>query len=122
MKQNEENDKYVICYKCDEREVKISKEAVRGICWVCCQKMVEPPKQKKPVAAPKIKRPRGWKFMKEFVDVEGNVFFKGVEQPKLKGTLPATEIKTKSKFERNQEKLKRELNVANRYAKRRKKK
>jgi hypothetical protein len=29
--------------------------------------------------------------MKEFVDQQGNVFFKGVEQPKLKGTLKATE-------------------------------
>lgn len=35
-------------------------------------------------------RPRGWKFMKEFVHTDGTVFHKGVEQPKLKGTLPHT--------------------------------
>ena len=37
-------------------------------------------------------RPRGWKWMKEFVDAKGNVYHKGVEQPKLKGTRPATDV------------------------------
>ena len=40
-------------------------------------------------------RPRGWAFMKEYVDKDGNVFHKGKEQPKLKGTLPPTIIKPK---------------------------
>jgi len=35
--------------------------------------------------------------MNEFVDADGNVFHKGKEQPKLKGTLPPTEIKPKKK-------------------------
>lgn len=35
-------------------------------------------------------RPRGWRWRKEFVDADGTVFHKGVEQPKLKGTLPPT--------------------------------
>ena len=39
-----------------------------------------------------IKKPRGWHFMAEFVDSEGNVYFKGVEQPELKGTLSPTII------------------------------
>ena len=38
-------------------------------------------------------RPSGWHFMNEFVDKDGNVFHKGVEQPKLKGTLPPTKVK-----------------------------
>jgi hypothetical protein len=38
-------------------------------------------------------RPAGWHFMNEFVDKDGNVFHKGVEQPKLKGTLKPTEVK-----------------------------
>tara|TARA_Y100001938_G_C7887762_1_gene328278 strand:- start:164 stop:457 length:294 start_codon:yes stop_codon:yes gene_type:complete len=42
-------------------------------------------------------RPSGWHFMKEFVDKDGKVFHKGVEQPKLFGTLPATKIKPKKK-------------------------
>ena len=37
-------------------------------------------------------RPRGWQFMVEFVDGDGNVFHKGIEQPKLKGTRTATKI------------------------------
>ena len=35
----------------------------------------------------------GWHFMNEFVDKDGNVFYKGKEQPKLKGTLPPTKVK-----------------------------
>jgi len=42
-------------------------------------------------------RPSGWHFMNEFVDKDGNVFHKGKEQPKLKGTLPPTKIKPKKK-------------------------
>jgi hypothetical protein len=37
-------------------------------------------------------RPRGWQFMVEFVDADGNVFHKGIEQPKLKGTRAVTKI------------------------------
>jgi len=40
-------------------------------------------------------RPRGWVFMKEYIDKDGNVFHKGIEQPGLKGTLPPTVIKAK---------------------------
>ena len=47
-------------------------------------------------------RPAGWHFMNEFVDKDGNVFHKGKEQPKLKGTLPPTKVKptTKKKTKR----------------------
>ncbi len=37
-------------------------------------------------------RPRGWRWMKEFVDSEGNVYHKGVEQPKLKGKRQITDV------------------------------
>ena len=37
-------------------------------------------------------RPAGWHWMAEFVDKDGNVFHKGKEQPKLKGTLPPTKV------------------------------
>ena len=40
-------------------------------------------------------RPAGWHFMNEFVDKDGNVFHKGKEQPKLKGTLKSTKIEPK---------------------------
>ena len=42
-------------------------------------------------------RPAGWHFMNEFVDKDGNVFYKGVEQPKLKGTLKPTKVKPPKK-------------------------
>ena len=41
----------------------------------------------------KPKKPNGWHWMKEFVDTDGNVFHKGKEIPKLKGTLSPTKIK-----------------------------
>lgn len=34
----------------------------------------------------KVKKPRGWQFHNEFVDSEGNVYYKGKLQPHLKGT------------------------------------
>ena len=45
-------------------------------------------------------RPAGWHFMNEFVDKDGNVFHKGVEQPKLKGTLKPTKVVPKKKTKR----------------------
>ena len=66
-------------------------------------------------------RPAGWHWMAEFVDKDCNVFHKGKEQPKLKGTLPPTKVKPKKKTKRRskdailvekykeKQKLKREL-------------
>ena len=45
-------------------------------------------------------RPPGWHFMKEFVDGDGNVFHRGKEQPKLKGTLKPTKGKPPKKTKR----------------------
>ena len=45
-------------------------------------------------------RPAGWHFMNEFVDKDGTVFHKGVEQPKLKGTLAPTKVTPKKKTKR----------------------
>lgn len=50
--------------------------------------MPDEPKQKVSTG-----RPAGWHFMNEFVDKDGNVFHKGKEQKKLKGTLPPTKVK-----------------------------
>ena len=41
----------------------------------------------------KTVRPRGWKWMKEFVDADGTVYQKGVEQPELKGKRTITDVK-----------------------------
>ncbi|SVE40685.1 uncharacterized protein METZ01_LOCUS493539, partial [marine metagenome] len=52
----------------------------------------EEPKSYKPTG-----RPAGWHWMSEFVDKDGNVFHKGKEQPKLKGTLKPTKVKPPKK-------------------------
>ena len=57
------------------------------------------PETEKPSYKPKG-RPAGWHFMNEFVDADGNVFHKGKEQPKLKGTLSPTKVETKKKTKR----------------------
>ena len=57
------------------------------------------PEQDKPKRV-KTGRPSGWHFMNEFVDKDGNVFHKGKEQPKLKGTRPITVVKPKKKTKR----------------------
>ena len=54
------------------------------------------PEQDKPSYKP-TGRPAGWHWMAEFVDKDGNVFHKGKEQPKLKGTLPPTKVKPKKR-------------------------
>ena len=57
------------------------------------------PSENKPKRV-KTGRPSGWHFMNEFVDKDGNVFHKGKEQPKLKGTRPITVVKPKKKTKR----------------------
>ena len=57
------------------------------------------PDQDKPRRV-KTGRPAGWHWMNEFVDKDGNVFHKGVEQPDLKGTLPSTKVDPKKKTKR----------------------
>tara|TARA_R100001377_G_C3170387_1_gene102861 strand:- start:341 stop:871 length:531 start_codon:yes stop_codon:yes gene_type:complete len=60
------------------------------LCWRCVNKTVGPPEIKGGYISKG--RPRGWQFMKEFVDPQGNVFHKGKEQVTLKGTLNPTII------------------------------
>jgi hypothetical protein len=62
------------------------------------QRMVGIPKEK---SRPQPSgRPAGWHFMNEFVDKDGTVYHKGVEQPKLKGTLKPTKVVVKKKTKR----------------------
>ena len=84
------------CLKCQcVATDRVSSTAHTYICSNCVTRMI-------PCEADKPKRvssgrPSGWHFMKEFVDKDGKVFHKGVEQPKLFGTLPATKVKPKKK-------------------------
>jgi len=88
----------------------VGSDAVAVLCSSCTQKTVEPPKQ--PRGYVSKGRPRGWQFMKEFVDPQGNVFHKGVEQPQLKGTLEPTKIEPAEKTKlskREKEELKDQI-------------
>ena len=81
--------KNVIC----ETWEPVGTEAVSVLCHNCINSMVEPPKER--LIVEKSDKPKGWKFMKEFVDADGNVYHKGVEQPGLFGTLHPTVIEPK---------------------------
>ena len=90
---------YMQCKHCDNY-VSVSEDAIAVTCSGCVQIIQL---NKYPDALPKnwkqkpSGKPAGWHFMNEFVDKDGNVFHKGVEQPKLKGTLPPTKVKPPKK-------------------------
>ena len=85
------------CKKCNDYVV-VSEDTKSVVCGLCNAVSIPWPKvvkQYRPTG-----RPPGWTFMKEFVDQDGTVYHKGVEQPKLKGTLKSTKVKPKRKFKR----------------------
>ena len=73
---------YMACKNnCGNYEV-VGDETIATTCWSCVMQVVGMPEEPKGYVP--TGRPAGWHFMKEFVDKDGNVFHKGVEQPKLK--------------------------------------
>lgn len=84
---SEPTSKYFKGRSCYER-VLVDDSTRAVLCWKCTAMMLPPPEEKKSSGYP-----RGWKFMNEFVDKEGNVYHKGELQQELFGTLPPTEIK-----------------------------
>jgi len=93
----EGNIKYMSCQICGRYEA-VGDETTAVKCGRCVSMIMmnkyphEEPKSYKPTG-----RPAGWHWMNEFVDVDGNVFHKGKEQPKLKGTLKPTVVKPTKK-------------------------
>ena len=83
--------KWVVCKEegCTE-EVKIDVHSVGAICYKHTMGRVPFTEVKTKKASG---RPRGWQFMKVFVDKDKNVFHRGEEQTKLKGTLPVSDVK-----------------------------
>ena len=89
--------KLLDCHKCG-RWVEVDTQAHKVTCAYCVQLAVGfPDDEPKKVSSG---RPSGWHFMNEFVDKDGTVFHRGVEQPDLKGTLKPTKIKPKKKAKR----------------------
>lgn len=89
---------YKICRDCSAIIPNVGPEAVSSLCWECVSEIIvqiDSLKIKKQTMAQGF--PKGWKFMKVFVHANGGVYYKGVEQPKLRGTLSTTIIVVKPK-------------------------
>ena len=86
---------YMDCKVTGEPVANVSTDIVSVIGSKAVQGRVGIPKEKS--ARVKSGRPAGWHWMSEFVDKDGSVFHKGVEQHDLKGTLPPTKITPKKK-------------------------
>jgi len=92
--------RHMACMTCGHYVV-VGESATGVKCSNCVMKTMmnqypyEEPKSYKPTG-----RPVGWHWMSEFVDKDGNVFHKGKEQPKLKGTLKPTKVKPPKKTKR----------------------
>ena len=95
------------CKRCGRWVENVGDDTTSTVCSYCVIGMVGLPEEKKSYTP--TGRPAGWHFMNEFVDKDGNVFHKGKEQPKLKGTLKPTKVKAKKKVKR---KTKDEILVA----------
>ena len=104
--------KYMICKSCQSNYVKCGEKTIATTCSMCVIRidMIKFPEtiKKQKVSSGK---PAGWHFMNEFIDKDGNVFHKGKEQPKLKGTLKPTKVKVRKKKKKltEEEKLARDL-------------
>ena len=104
--------KYMECRLCGQFSP-VSEDTTSTVCHECVMEMTDPPEINR---RGNTGKPSGWHFMKEFVDRNGNVYHKGVEQPKMKGTLPPTKIEKKkrlSKKEKQEYKDKAALQIAN---------
>ena len=89
------NVRYVTCTRCG-REIKgVGEDTISAICSFCLVRLI-PVEESKSTYKP-TGRPPGWHWMKEFVDKDGNVFHRGKEVPKLKGTLKSTKVATPKK-------------------------
>ena len=89
---------YMDCKITGEPVKNVSTEAKSVIGSRAVMGMVGLPKEKPKKVS--TGRPAGWHFMNEFVDKDGTVFHRGVEQPKLKGTLKPTKVTPKKKTKR----------------------
>ncbi len=96
------------CKDCGALVHNVNDDIAAVVCWECVSEMMQgydqPVKKKQSTAQG---YPKGWRFMKMFVHADGTVYFRGVEQPALKGQHEPTPIITKpkkSKAQKAQEK------------------
>ena len=83
--------RHMECKLCGDM-TEVVEDVTAVTCHLCVNQMSDIPTtiQKK-----KSDKPPGWHFMNQYVHKDGVVYYKGVEQPELKGTLPVTKIKKK---------------------------
>ena len=86
------------CHKCGRWVENVGEEAVKVTCSYCILMVIGFPTASKSYQP--TGHPPGWHFMSEYVDVDGNVFHKGKEMKKLKGTLKPTKVKPRKKIKR----------------------
>ena len=91
----EGNVRHMACMTCGKYEV-VGDSTTSLKCSRCVLILVGFPEEAKSTYK-STGRPPGWHWMAEFVDKDGNVFHKGKEQPKLKGTLKPTKVKPPKK-------------------------
>tara|TARA_R110001592_G_scaffold55192_2_gene168745 strand:- start:142 stop:549 length:408 start_codon:yes stop_codon:yes gene_type:complete len=109
---HEDGQRWMICKSCQSDYVKCSENVAAVTCSRCVLRidMIKFPGtiKKQKVSSGK---PAGWHFMSEYVDKDGNVFYKGKEQTDLKGTLKPTKVKPRKKKKKltEEEKLARDL-------------
>jgi len=84
--------RYMECKLCGQMVV-AGEEAIAITCSDCVNELSDPVE----IGYKKSDKPRGWTLMKEFIDKDGNVYHRGVEQPKLKGTLTPTAFEKSDK-------------------------
>jgi len=108
--------RYVQCSSCGSYIENVSSRAISVVCSKCTLvktvNLWNPFIKKKKIKG--AEKPKGWHWMKEFVDSDGNVFHKGKEMPKLKGTLTPTKIKEivkKKKKKKKKESYEKQIKI-----------
>ena len=89
----QENVNYMDCTRCHIPVRNVGETATSVVCSRCLMGQVAKqfPESMESIRTYKpTGRPAGWHWMAEFVDKDGNVFHKGKEVKKLKGTLKPT--------------------------------
>ena len=96
----QEDVNYMDCTHCHVPVRNVGEEATSVVCSRCLMGQVAKKFPETLEIKPSYKptgRPAGWHWMAEFVDKDGNVFHKGKEMKKLKGTLKPTKVKPPKK-------------------------
>jgi len=91
--------RYMSCKKCGQMAV-VGEGATAVTCADCVREMADPPQFTSRRRS--SGRPAGWHFMSKYVDKDGNVFYRGKEQLKLKGKFKPTVIEKKNKISKSE--------------------